>query len=160
MKKIVLVLISLFVFFSCDRSNPTQEIGKRYFEIYSKRKELDKISSFYADEFQYENVAIEIETNDHKFLFDHLYGWNDPNFQFEQPESIEIERIISNDSTIIGIGSTLPYTYNGNKDEGSRFVIILELDKNKKIKKQTDWFDYPMHEIVEAFYLKQNMKIE
>lgn len=160
MKKFILMLISLLMLSACEKSNPTQKIGERYFEIYSKRKELDKMVSFYADDFQYENIAIEVETNDYNYLFDHLYGWSDPSFQFEQTESIQIERIISNDSTIVGIGNTLPYSYNGNKVEGNRFVIILELDQNKKIKKQIDWFDYPMNEIVEAFYLKQNIKIE
>lgn len=161
MKKILLLTVGLSVFISCNSTgNSTQELGERYFEIFSKRKELDKMVSFYADEFQYENVAFESETNDPKVLFNEYYGWADPKFIFGQAESIKLDKIVANDSTIVGMGTTMPYTYNGNKAEGTRFVITLELDKNKKIKKQTDWYDYPIQEIIEAFYLKKNMQIE
>jgi hypothetical protein len=39
-------------------------------------------------------------------------------------------------------------------------VIWLELDKDLKIKKQTDWFDYPMEEMIEAYQIKRNLEIE
>ena len=54
----------------------------------------------------------------------------------------------------------MPYLYNGNYVEGNRFVIWLELDDNSRIIKQTDWYDYPMSEIIEAYQLKQSISID
>lgn len=161
MKKIILLTTS-FIFISCTtlKENKTQEIAERFFEIYSARKETQKIISFYSDEFTYENIAFESETNDPKFLYEQFYGWQDSNFKFESNKSIALEQLLTNDSTIIARGSTLPYTYNGNPVAGTRFVIYIELDKNLKIKKQTDWFDYPIEEIIEAYNLKKSIKIE
>ena len=67
---------------------------------------------------------------------------------------------MSSPTSIRAKGTTMPYIYNGKEVEGTRFVIWLELDADMKIIKQTDWFDYPMAEIIEAFYLKNSMKIE
>lgn len=153
-------IVSLLFLFSCSRENKTQDLGERFFETYSKRKEVDKMISFYAKKISYENVSFESETDDPQFLYEDFYGWKDPAFLYGSEETIEIDEILSNDSTIIATGSTMPYTYNGKQVEGTKFVICLELDKNQKIVKQTDWFDYPMAEILEAFYLKNSMKIE
>lgn len=161
MKHILIALIPL-VLFSCQQggNNQTQQIGERFFDTYSKRKEVDKILSFYAADFEYENLIFESETEDSRFLYEQFYGWKDPNFVYATPETIQLDEILSSDSTIVAKGSTLSYTYNGREVEGTRFVIVLELDKDKKIKKQTDWFNYPMAEIIEAFHLKNSMQIK
>jgi len=116
--------------------------------------------SFYAKNFHYENVSFQSEADDPKYLYETFYNWSDPNFRFDGKETIRVDEILSNDSTIVAKGTTMPYTYNGKSVEGTRFVIWLELDKELKIKKQTDWFDYPMSEIIEAYQLKRNLKIE
>lgn len=159
MQKITILIFS-FIILSCTGENKTQEIGERFFENYSKRKEIDKMVSFYAKNFQYENIGFESEADDPTFLYKDFYGWADPNFKFTGQETIKIEEIISSDSSIVAKGKFLPYTYNNKAVEEMRFVIWLELDKDLKIKKQTDWFDYPMTELIEAFYIKQNMKVE
>ena len=159
MKKVILFLLTGFLL-SCSQENKNQKLGERFFETYSKRKEIDKMVSFYADEFEYENIGFESETNDPKFLYEQIYGWKDPAFKYNSVESITLTKIVSNDSTLVATGKTLPYTYNNKEVEGTRFVIWLDLDKDSKIKKQTDWFDYPLEEIIEAFYLKNSMKIE
>ena len=159
MNRILLIITVLFIV-SCSKENKTQQIGERFFETYSKRKEVDKMLSFYSDQFKYENIGFESETDDPKFLYEEFYGWNDTGFQYGSEATIAVDEILSNDSTIIASGTTMPYAYNGKQVEGTRFVICLELDQNQKIKKQTDWFDYPMAEILEAYYLKNSMKIE
>jgi len=159
MKKIILLALS-WSFLSCTGENKTQEIGERFFENYSKRKEIDKMVSFYAEEFQYENIGFESEADDPRFLYRDFYGWADPNFRFSGTETVEVAEILANDSTIVAKGKFMAHTYKSRAVEEMRFVIWLELDKDLKIKKQTDWFDYPMSEIIEAFYLKQNMKVE
>ncbi len=159
MKQILLLIAVLFLV-SCEKENKTQQIGERFFETYSKRKEIDKMISFYANDFQYENIGFESDTHDPKFLYEQFYGWKDPAFLYNSDKTISIEKIVSNDSTIVATGTTMPYSYNGKEVVGTRFVICLDLDKNMKIKKQTDWFDYPMEEIIEAYYLKKSMKIE
>jgi len=160
MKKIILLFIMAGLVISCQKENKTKQIGERFFETYSKRSEINKMISFYAKNFHYENVSFQSEADDPKFLYETFYNWNDPHFSFESKETIRVEEILSNDSTIVAKGTTMPYTYNGKSVEGTRFVIWLELDKDLKIKKQTDWFDYPMSEIIEAYQLKRNLKIE
>lgn len=158
--RILLVIIFSGILFSCSQENKNQKVGERFFEIYSERKDIDKMHSFYADEFQYENIGFGAETDNPKFLFEEIYGWKDPAFKYESNQTIEVTKIVSNDSTIVATGMTLPYSYNGKEAQGTKFVIWLDLDSNSKIKKQTDWFDYPIEEIIEAFYLKNSMKIE
>jgi len=160
MKKVFFLFILAGFLFSCQTESKTEEIGKRFFEIYSKRKEVDKMVSFYAGNFQYENVNFRSEANDPKFLYESFYNWSDPNFKFAGTETIKLESLLTNDSTIVAKGITMPYQYKGNQVEGTRFVIWLELDKDLKIKKQTDWFDYPMEEIIEAYHIKRNLEIE
>lgn len=161
MKKILLLSMTAVMLFSCgEKSNKTQEIGERFFEIYSKRKEVDKMVSFYSEDFHYTNVAFESETNDSKFLYKEFYGWADPNFKFESEISVIVDEIVSTDSTIVARGKTLPYSYKGKVVEGNNFVIWLDLDEDLKIKRQTDWFDYPMSEIIEAWHLKSSFEIE
>lgn len=158
--KHILLMISALVLFSCTKENKTQELGERFFKTYSERKEIDKILSFYSSDFKYENIGFESNANDPKFLYEEFYRWKDPAFKYTSTETIVLNEIVSSDSSIVASGTTTPYFYNGKKVEGTRFVIWLELDKELKIKKQTDWFAYPMQEIIEAFYLKNSMKIE
>lgn len=159
MRKLSILLFS-FVVLSCGKENKTKEIGERFFENYSKRKEINKMVSFYAKDFHYENIGFESEADDPRFLYNDFYGWADPGFKFTNPETIQLEEIISSDSTIVAKGKFTEHSYNNRPVEEMRFIIWLELDKDLKIKKQTDWFDYPMTELIEAFYLKQNMKVE
>lgn len=158
--KRLLILLTGIILFSCTKENKTQKIGKDFLEIYSHRKELDKMLSFYSDKFEYRNMSFESETKDPKFLYEQFYGWADPAFKFESAESVKIEQLITDDSTIVVKGKSMPYVYNGKHIEGNDFIIWLNLDKNHKIKKQTDWFNYPMNEIIEAWQLKNSFKIE
>lgn len=159
MKKVIYLFVAVFLF-SCAKENSNKELGERFFELYSKRKEIDKIVSFYADEFEYENIGFESEADSPRFLYEEFYGWKDPAFKFEDDNTVIVTEIISSSNSIVAKGYTQPYTYNGKYVEGSRFVIWLDLDENSRIVKQTDWFDYPMEEIIEAFYLKRSMTIE
>lgn len=160
MKKYILLIIVTVFIVSCQKENKTKQIGERFFETYAERKDVQKMLSFYADEFQYENVGFEMTLNDSKYLYENVYGWSDPNFIFSGKQTITVDETLSSDSTIVAKGITMPYTYNGKNVEGTRFVIWLELDKDLKIRKQTDWFDYPMAELIEAYRLKNSMKIE
>lgn len=160
MKKLVYILLPILLW-SCEKvkENETQKIAERFFKTYSERKELEKMVSFYSNVFQYENVNFESDATDVRFLYQELYGWNDKNMVYPG-ESILVEQILSNDSTIVAKGTTMPYYYNGKEVNGTRFVIWLELDKDKKIVRQTDWFNYPMNEIIEAYQLKNSMNIK
>lgn len=155
-----LILVMAVFFLACSKENQHTEMAERYFEIYSKRNELDKMLSFYADEFDYENIGFETMTNDPKFLFENIYGWKDPAFRYESENSIEIEELVTAKNSIVAKGKTKNYIYNGKEVEGTRFVIWLDLDENSKIIQQTDWFAYPMEEILEAYQLKTSMQIK
>lgn len=158
MKKVL--LFGLFVFLmACSKENKQMGLAERFFEIYSKRGEIDQMLSFYADDFQYENIGFESETDDPKFLYEKFYGWSDKAFQYESEKTVEVDEIVVGEKSIVAKGTTKNYTYNGKAVEGTRFVIWLELDESGKIVQQTDWFDYPMEEIIEAYQLKNAMQI-
>src|SRR5690606_38492733 len=116
MKKIILLALS-WSFLSCTGENKTQEIGERFFENYSKRKEIDKMVSFYAEEFQYENIGFESEADDPRFLYRDFYGWADPNFRFSGTETVEVAEILANDSTIVAKGKFMAHTYKSRAVE-------------------------------------------
>lgn len=158
--RVIVWALAAVLMFSCSTDSKNQKTAELYFDVLSKRKELDKILSFYGDEFQYENVSFESVTNNPQFLIGEIYGWRDQGIQYATPESMQIDEILTGEFSIVAKGRTLDYTYNGLKVEGSRFVIWLDLDQNGKIIRQTDWFDYPMEEIIEAFELKKSMRIE
>lgn len=160
MKYVLMTLMTVLMFSCSENSGKHKKTAELYFDLFSKRKELDKILSFYSDTFQYENINFETGTGDPKFLFEEGYGWRDPAMKYDTPESIQIEELLTNDYSIVAKGRTLDYQYNGKKVAGNRFVIWLDLDQEGKIIKQTDWFDYPMEEIIEAYELKKSLKIE
>lgn len=160
MRKLILALLAAVLLFSCNNEGKTRKIGEEYLQIFSQRKELDRILSFYSNDFVYRNVSFDSETDDPKFLFEQLYGWKDPGFKYSGTESIEVLQIVDNDTAIVVKGRSLPYSYNGREVKGNDFVIWLDLDKNHKIKRQTDWYDYPMEELIEAYRLKNSFKIQ
>lgn len=160
MMRVLVYSIFILLAVSCSTESNNHQLGERFFEIYSKRAEIDKMLSFYADEFEYENIGFSSSTNDPKFLYEDFYGWKNPAIKYESENSITVTEILSNKYSIVAKGYTMPYLYNGNYVEGNRFVIWLELDDNSRIIKQTDWFDYPMSEIIEAYQLKQSISID
>src|SRR5690606_41982916 len=123
MKKLVYILL-LILLWSCEKvkENETQKIAERFFKTYSERKELEKMVSFYSNVFQYENVNFESDANDVRFLYQELYGWHDKNMVYPG-ESILVEQILSNDSTIVAKCTTIPYNYNGKEVNATRLGI-------------------------------------
>ncbi|MFV0218949.1 hypothetical protein OBK23_04555 [Empedobacter falsenii] len=68
---------------------------------------------------------------------------------------MKVNELFSNDSIIMANGEFSPYTYNGMKFPAMKFTTYLYLDQNSKIKKQVDWFNYPIEDIIELYQLQQ-----
>lgn len=144
---------------SCNSSSASKndELGKRFFENYSSRKDYKKMLSFYNDSLVYENVAQYSggSTVDPRYLLNDIIRWSDQTMQYENNKLLKVNELFSNDSMIIANGEFSPYTYNGMKFPAMKFTTYLYLDQNSKIKKQVDWFNYPIEDIIELYQLQQ-----
>src|SRR5690606_3470244 len=105
------------------------------------------------------NIGFDSESDDPNFLYREFYGWADNGFHFESPETIELEEIVSSDSSIIAKGTSMPHSDNNRPVEAMRLVVWLELDKDSKSKTQTDSLHYALHELSGGLYLNQNREV-
>lgn len=155
----ILSLIAITFLVSCNSSSASKndELGKRFFENYSSRKDYKKMLSFYNDSLVYENVAQYSggSTVDPRYLLNDIIHWSDQTMQYENNKLLKVNELFSNDSMIIANGEFSPYTYNGMKFPAMKFTTYLYLDQNSKIKKQVDWFNYPIEDIIELYQLQQ-----
>jgi len=156
-----LFILTAFSFFLSCTSNPkTKEIGERFFDTYAQMGDMEKILSFYADDFSYENVLFGSETDDPATLYRDFYRWGDSNFSYTGNKFIIVEEMDWGENSVTARGLTSAYTYKGREVPGVRFVIWLEMDKDHKIIRQTDWYDYPIGELIEAYQLKRSLEIK
>jgi hypothetical protein len=158
----ILGLLLLVGFVSCDKnsSSKNDELGKRFFDIYSSRKDYSKMLSFYNDSISYENVAHSAGSSylEPRYLLSEIIRWNDQTMQYENNKLLKVNELFTNDSMIIANGEFSSYTYNGQKFPPMKFTTYLYLDKNSKIKKQVDWFNYPIEDIIELYQLQQSQQ--
>ncbi|WP_413532184.1 hypothetical protein [Empedobacter brevis] len=156
----ILPLVAILFLISCNSSSTTKndELGKRFFENYSSRKDYKKMLSFYNDSLVYENVAqySGSSTIDPRYLLNEIIRWNDQTMQYEGNQLLKVKELFTNDSMIIANGEFSAYSYNGTKFPPMKFTTYLYLDKNSKIKKQVDWFNYPIEDIIELYQLQQS----
>lgn len=149
---------------SCtDTRKKEQEVlAQRFFDIYSQRKEIDKMESFYADKVTYENVSQSTGENvvEPAYLMKNILGFQDKEMTYDQNKMIKVKEILTNDSVIVASGEFSSYTYNGNKYPPMQFTTWLYLDSKKRIKKQVDWFNYPIEDIIELYQLQHSEKFK
>ena len=160
--KVLSVLILTFLI-SCQSDSTTSkndELGKRFFENYASRKDYSKMLSYYNDSVVYENVAQYSggATLEPRYLLNEIIRWNDQTMQYDGNKLLNVKELFTNDSMIIANGEFSGYTYNGMKFPPMKFTTYLYLDKNSKIKKQVDWFNYPIEDIIELYQLQQSQQ--
>lgn len=160
--KYILGTFILATIISCNSgsSSKNEELGKRFFENYSARKDYNKMLSFYNDSLVYENVAQYSggANVDPRYLLNDIIRWSDNTMQYENNKLLNVKELFSNDSMIIANGEFSAYTYNGIKFPPMKFTTYLYLDKNSKVKKQVDWFNYPIEDIIELYQLQQSQQ--
>ena len=151
-------LLSVGLFFSCETSNQSQ-IGKDFFETYALRKDEKILQSFYNDTIEYENVVLQsgLHPISSVELIRTNFNFNDAQMVYPNDTILRVEQLMSNDTMIVAQGYFLPYQYQGLTIPEMKFTTWLFLDKNKKIKKQIDWFNYPIEDIIQAYQMKQSM---
>lgn len=158
----VLSIFSIYFLGSCHPNSTREddELGKRFFENYSSRADYKKMLSFYNDSLVYENVAQYSgpSTVDPRYLLNEIIRWDDQTMQYENNKLLQVKELFTNDTMIIANGEFSPYTYNGVKFPAMKFTTYLYLDKNSKIKKQVDWFNYPIEDIIELYQLQQSQQ--
>ena len=149
--------------FSCKNEQNTKgkEVAEKYFETFANRTDYNQIKSFYNDSVEYENViqntsVLNFETG---YLLNEIYGWNDKALVYENNKVVKVNEIISNDSVVIVNGQFNSYTYNGFEFSPMKFTTYLYFDKDYKIKKQVDWYNYPIGDLIELHQLEQSKSI-
>lgn len=137
-------------------------LAKRYFDSYAQRADHVKMSSFYADEVVYENVSQNtgLSTLEPTYLLTNILNLEDKSMAYDQDKMLKIKDVLTNDTLIVANGEFSSYTYNGNRFGAMRFTTWLYLDDQKKIKKQVDWFNYPIEDVIELYQLQHAEKFK
>ena len=163
MKFKILCLAAASLFFSCqnNKSSKAEETARKYFDVYSARKDYNQMKSFYNDSVEYENVIqntslIKFETN---YLLNTLFAFNDKQLVYENGQMFKVNDVISNDTLAIVNGEFNSYTFNGFTFAPMKFTTYLYFDQDFKIKKQVDWFNYPIGDLIELYQLEQQKGI-
>lgn len=164
MKFKILFLAVAGLIISCQNkeASKSKEVALKYFETYSARKDYNQMKSFYNDSVEYENVIqntsiIKFETG---YLLTELFAWNDKSLAYENNKVLKVEEVITNDSMAIVNGQFNSYTYNGFTFAPMKFTTYLYFDKNHKIKRQVDWFNYPIGDLIELYQMEQSKTID
>lgn len=164
MKKILILIGLSLSLLSCNSNSPNKidEVARRYFEVYSARKDYNQLKSFYNDSVEYENVIQNTSLNKFEtgYLLNQIFSFNDQSLVYDDGKMIKVDQILTNDSIAIVNGTFNSYTYNGFKFTPMRFTTYLYFDKNNKIKKQVDWFNYPIGDLIELYQLEQSKTID
>ena len=163
MKTKILFLTAITLLIACQKNNESkvEEVTKKYFDVYSARTDYNQMKSFYNDSVEYENVIqntdlIKYETGR---LLNQVFAFNDKELTYEGGKMFKVNEIIVNDSMAIVNGHFNTYTYNGFTFAPMKFTTYLYFDKNNKIKKQVDWFNYPIGDLIELYQLEQSKTI-
>lgn len=159
------IALAGLVLVSCNKNEKQEkakEVAEKYFEAFADRKNYNQIKSFYADSVQYENViqnttVLYLETG---YLLNNIYSWNDKSLVYENNKAVTVKEIISNDSVVVVNGEYNKYTYNGFQYSPMRFTTYLYFDKNYKIIKQVDWYNFPLGDLLELYQLEQSKSIK
>ena len=164
MKNFIIAIGIGLALISCNQTstNKTEEIAQRYFDVYSARQDYNQLKSFYNDSVQYENVIQNTSLNQYEtgYLLNQIFSFNDKSMVYDDGKMINVEQIVSNDSMAIVNGTFNSYTYNGFKFTPMKFTTYLYFDENHKIKKQVDWFNYPIGDLIELYQLEQSKSID
>ena len=163
MKTKILLLTATSILFACQNNKESKidDIARKYFDVYSERADYNQMKSFYNDSVEYENViqhtdVIKYETG---HLLNDVFAFNDRELSYEGGKMFNVEEVISNDTMAIVNGHFNSYTYNGFTFAPMKFTTYLYFDKNNKIKKQVDWFNYPIGDLIELYQLEQSKTI-
>lgn len=165
MKFKVLLLVGASIIFSCQKksdNSKTEEIARKYFEVYSARADYNQMKSFYNDSVLYENVIQNTSLNKYEsgYVLNTLFAFNDKDLAYENNQMFTVDEYISNDSMVVVNGHFNTYSYNGFQFSPMKFTTYLYFDENYKIKKQVDWFNYPIGDLIELYDLEQSKNID
>lgn len=156
----ILLLAAAGLLFSCQNKeqSKSQEIAEKYAEVLSARKDYNQIKSFYKDSVKYENIiqnteVLNLETG---YFLNQIVNFKDKSLVYDNGQMIKVNEIVANDSIAIINGQFNSYTYDGFQFMPMKFTTHLYFDKDHKIQKQVDWFNYPIGDIIEHYQTQQS----
>lgn len=154
-----------FLLFSCQqtessKSKEVRAVAERFFQGLGERGEVEKMYSFYSEVVEYEDPIFDEKYYKVDEIYQLRYNWFDKDVLYTQKPALVLKNLVVNDSVAIGSGYFHPYYYKDQAQESLPFVIQLEFDENNKIFRQTDWFDYPLKDMSEAYQIKSQLKLD
>lgn len=126
---------------STDTSSLPIENAEKYFAVFSKRQNIEKLLVFYHPNAQLQDIVY----GDHIIGRDAIkgfYRWDDPAVKLLENQSLVVLQQVSQDQHVVTRGYFTPFLYHGEPLGPWRFVIWQEFDANGLIIKQYDWINY------------------
>lgn len=122
--------------------------AKDFFATFAARTDWDKFCSFYREDVQFKDVALQIDL-DSLWQLKRFYKWDEEGDRFKklfpEQEHLAVESLIVEGQTAVARGHLNPFYYDDtliDVDWGMEFTIWLYFDENLKIVEQRDWFEY------------------
>lgn len=147
MKRIILFFL---IATACTSPNTETSLARErallFFDTYKARTDWQAFQDLYAEDLVFQDVIFRYTYNKEEFI--NFYNWPDPLLEKhpDYPEVLVLEELTMTDSTAMGRGYFTPFYYSGqlyDDAEHMRFVISLHFDENGKIKRHTDFIEYP-----------------
>ena len=117
-------------------------IAKEYYKVYQKRKDLNKLLSFYDEHIIFKDIIngdlIKGKESLSKFL-----DWANPNFSMLDTVSLKIVKQTIDKNEVTTRGYFTEFQWGEIKFEAMHFTSILIFNKQGKIIEQIDWINYP-----------------
>lgn len=157
MNKFLFFLITFLAVIGCKESHSNNAIPRQqqvedraraFFTTFAERTDWDKFCSYYREDIEFEDIILQLHL-DSLWQLKRFYKWDEEGDKFKKlsPEQdhLTIYSLVANDTIAVARGQVNPFYYGGaliDTDWGMEFTIWLFFDKNLKIIKQIDWFEY------------------
>lgn len=132
----------LFVI-SCDRQNEvTYQLADDYIQRYQERSDFKSFMDLYSEKVLFEDIILGYQSHNKRELAE-FFNWEDPAFQKEHQATFEVSTLNIDANKIMIQGHFNSFKWKDKSYGPMKFVTLLELDKNGKIERHTDWINYP-----------------
>lgn len=113
-----------------------------YIDTYAERTDIDKLLSFYADEFRFYDEKLNLELTNKQEL-SAFFDWQNPHFKVMGDKSLRTSSIDVADNKVIVKGWFNPFKWGQKHYEQMPFTMTFTFDEHHLILSHTDNINYP-----------------
>lgn len=144
--RIFTLALILLVLSACvpknNNHNGLSEVAADYFRVYSQRKDIERLMSFYDNEAQFEDIIYGNRLKNKKEI-KHFLAWGQGEFKVLSGElALTVTKQTVKKTSVVTQGFFHEFSYDSQKLGPWLFVIVQEFNAQNKIIKQTDWINY------------------